>query len=669
MTIPIKPARRAARRLALSVLAGGLASLLAAPLRAQDAPLPPGKTPSFADWRKRMLAAPYPHADCFKAEYPDASWQPVKCGPAPKDRVGRPPSKRGVSRTATVGSDTDYVVQVGTGDQITQALGFFPSVSGAEKETDDGNSLHCGGGRDDFSLQLNSNKFPLTASGEVGDAALGPGIQGWAQFVFQDATNTDSLDPFACHHSDVFIEYYLLDYAAMHHGNCPTAPSAGFGGNNWRSDDDGNCYINTPSHSVPNQHITGLSRLSLQGYAGGGADSIDVVTLTIDGVGMYSSQGPDDTVFLSRFWNLSEFNVFGEGGYSKASFNGGTTITVQNQVVFAGAPFPLAAADQCLNTNQGTTGEENNLALGWCCAITPPSSVGILFDESDAGAGNSPCACPSGSTWNPSTASCVCDVSGESLVNGQCQCAVSGQTPAGGSCQCPGDQVVKNDACACPAQGETLVGTACMCPSGQAVQNGACAACPSGQAVLNGACAACPTAAAALGATCASTIPGCPNAACATAGASCGSWDGNQCCLGPGAPGTSCASGSDGCGGARQCLNAAGHSIPCYQNVCCQPLVLSPGASCGPSFSDGCGGVAQCGYGSCLSAGFCQLSPTERCGGNTVPLGCCLSGDVDTTNPRCAPTPPPNPGQPQLPYPAGNQGPSPAPSPNQSQRP
>ena len=78
---------------------------------------------------------------------------------------------------------------------------------------------------------------------------------------------------------------------------------------------------------------------------------------------------------LASGWNYSEFNLFGAGGGSAATFNSGSSITVKISMTNGST-----AAPTCVN--YGTTGETNNLNLGTCSG-TGGTSPYIQFTESN----------------------------------------------------------------------------------------------------------------------------------------------------------------------------------------------------------------------------------------------------------------------------------------------
>jgi hypothetical protein len=99
-----------------------------------------------------------------------------------------------------------------------------------------------------------------------------------------------------------------------------------------------------------------------------GAD--DMVTLAILDVKtnlttVYSASGDNHFPDLTNGWRISEFNVFGDGGGSTATFNAGSTIVVRTS---ANSGMPATLPTCAL---EGFTGETNNLTLVSTPSIEP----------------------------------------------------------------------------------------------------------------------------------------------------------------------------------------------------------------------------------------------------------------------------------------------------------
>jgi len=279
------------------------------------------------NWRETIARTGVPHEGCFQADFPNAVWVETSCTVAP-DKVYVP---HGHGGPQTVGNGVDYAASVS--NLISSAVGTFPTVTGVTSERD--------GGANVYSIQLNSN-FMSTA------ACNGhPGCLAWEQFVYSS------------YEQSAFMQYWLIDYG----NSCP-------GGWNAYS---GSCYRNSAAVSVPRQAITSLAQLKMSATAvSGGNDTLVFTTPTR----AYSTTGKDSVTDLATAWKQAEFNIIGDGGGSKATFNAGSSITVKVAVAHGSTAAPACAS------NAGTTGETNNLKLGSCSAVGGATPY-IQFKESN----------------------------------------------------------------------------------------------------------------------------------------------------------------------------------------------------------------------------------------------------------------------------------------------
>jgi hypothetical protein len=274
-------------------------------------------------WRRAMAGAARPKKGCFTSTYPDTKWHEAKCGTPPN----RPYKPRGGIRPFTVGNGVDFSAQV-TGN-TSQAEGSFDSVSPGITEND-------GGTANSFSLQLNTNFF---STATCAGASVPANCLGWEQFIYASDFNA------------VFIQYWMINF----NNPCPAGWNT-FGGDCWRN--------STNSATPPAQTIAALGQMVVDGaVAGVGGNPDDAVTFTVGGMA-FSASG--DNVFpdLTNGWNISEFNVVGDGGGSEATFGAASTITVRTAVNSGMGAVP-PTCDQV-----GFTGETNNLTL-----VTAPALI------------------------------------------------------------------------------------------------------------------------------------------------------------------------------------------------------------------------------------------------------------------------------------------------------
>lgn len=161
-------------------------------------------------WRISMMQIPLPKKGCFEASYPSKEWREIpsrKASPAPMlPRRGPRP----LITDQIIGNGKDVSAQACAG-LISSATGSFDSVNGVTSES--GNGVI-----DAYTLQLNTNPFPLPPGLFPGAAA---GCRGWEQFVFYNNGTPGNT-------AQVYIQYWLLGYGT-------TSP-----GTNWTQSDPNN---------------------------------------------------------------------------------------------------------------------------------------------------------------------------------------------------------------------------------------------------------------------------------------------------------------------------------------------------------------------------------------------------------------------------------------------
>jgi len=351
-------------------------------------PLPASPAPSqpWEDWRKSISRIRVPSSGCFKAYYPSTVWTSVPCTPIqtrplPLIRLQKP------SPTPdTVGSGTDFLVQ--TARPITQATGSFVSVTGVTSESEQGPSGQPV--QNEFTLQLNSNYF----STSVCNGVHGPGgtpvqdCQGWQQFVYSSHV-----------YQAAYIQYWIF-WPPNVVGTCPSG---------WFQVAN-SCYRNSGMAIPAGPYtIADLAQLSLTGTV---STANDTVLIARSGEGVYA-QASDSALGLAGQWRTGEFNIFGDGGRSLASFNLGATLVVRTVVEDGVTDAPSCIGPATIDA--GTTAETNSLTLvPPCCPFGTPLP-GIVFTESSAT-----------NAATPFTSSCGCKNAALSIVDGQCQNACGG---------------------------------------------------------------------------------------------------------------------------------------------------------------------------------------------------------------------------------------------------
>ena len=225
------------RTLVLTLL-GLIAALLPAIGSAQ--------TTDLQAWQETIKSTSPPASGCYQATYPGMQWQQVPCTRSQDIAVPAPQSSTGGLRIPAIGGsgDNDYMVYA-QGGNISSATGKFADVI-AQTLTADTPYFT-------FSLQLNSNTFPLTSS-KNRYCGNNTGCRRWVQFVFEGTAS-------------LFGDYpglggvASIEYVIIGTSPCPS----GFHSNS------GDCYMGTSGVSVPGLYGSSinlgsyLSNLKLNG--------------------------------------------------------------------------------------------------------------------------------------------------------------------------------------------------------------------------------------------------------------------------------------------------------------------------------------------------------------------------------------------------------------------
>jgi len=243
---------------------------------------------------------------------------------------------------------------------VGSAIGSFPSTTGLTSESG-GPGGNCVGANC-FSLQLNSQTYPPVSTAYT-DFSTNYKAS-WVQYVYYDnGASTGQL----------WIWYVLIGYSADNAGSCPTTLLDGYA---WQSV-GGTCYGHTTPTGVPPVSASSLSSLVMETYADYKGSSNDVLTLCVSGSCSYTTSAPDSVLDLAQYWDLAEFNVFGDGGGSNAAFDAGTTVSV---AVALTDESNHALTVDCVY-NAYFTGEGSNLYYGPCGTV----GSGIAFTEATIG--------------------------------------------------------------------------------------------------------------------------------------------------------------------------------------------------------------------------------------------------------------------------------------------
>jgi hypothetical protein len=343
-------------RLAMQLATAGLASACwlqpsLAATAAEGATID-AEAAAHENWHSFMSHNTSSEAGCFEATYPSFVWEKTECQTIAQPRVH--PIRRNPSTGAAqvTGNGNDYAARAA--GLISQTLGTFPKVTGVTSEKDVGVAAFGGGGilgANEYTLQINTNFTGTTAA-----CAGHSGCTVWQQFIY-------ATDYVRNGQGAVFIQYWLIGWGNT---RCPSG---------WMSAGGGDCFRNSAITAAPDVAITSasLAKLTLSGAAVAGGN--DTVVFN-NGTKAYSLTAKDSVVDISAVWRESEFNIIGDAGGARATFNTGSSVTVKVALTDGSTAAPTCVA------NDGTTGETNNLNLGACTTAggTTPS---IQFTESN----------------------------------------------------------------------------------------------------------------------------------------------------------------------------------------------------------------------------------------------------------------------------------------------
>lgn len=359
-----------------------LLPLVAAAQQAASGALPmPERTPQQAEsaaearpgavdleaWRKRVLVVPRPASGCFTADFPQTAWREVPCKPSTPHKLYLP-QRGGVTRLDVVGGSGPDISATVTG-HITLAEGSFDSVSGV---TSSGA----------YTLQLNSAPFTTSACSGSPDPAS---CSGWEQFVYESSGSG-------------FIQYWLLEYGpagtvcpAPRHTGCAVNSSYSDGWCPFQFTPTGSvyCVVNAVHEAAaPAEPMTSLGLLKLAGAAAGGGSTTDAITVTVTGSPPFGAAGNNYFPDLGSQWQEVEFNVFGDGGGSQATFNSGASAQVRTEVISGTNSGPGCHL-------KSWTGESTNLTLVNSAPASPAPLPGpaLVFGESNPAAAGPVASC------------------------------------------------------------------------------------------------------------------------------------------------------------------------------------------------------------------------------------------------------------------------------------
>ena len=349
--------------------AAGLATTAAA--QSSDGFIDKAELQARQSWRATMHQTSAPGLGCFHASYPSTQWREVECEASPGYRSALPNFAR---REQVVGNGYDYVAKAPSGTVFSSAVGTFPTVTGVKTEKSVGVAAFGDGGilgSNEYTLQVNTNFFHSAAcSGYTNCLA-------WQQYVMSTNTPVSLTSSRLSNKTEVFIEYWLIDYG--NHTGRNICPSGFIDAGEDAEGPGDDCVQNTSATAIASGQlpITDLASLQLSGSAK--SNGTDAATVTFDGEA-YTATVLDNYTDIASGWSEAEFNVLGNAGGSRANFNtSGVSVSVKIAVTDGSTAAPTCVSP---SSEQGTTGETNNLTLGSCSAVGG-SAPYIEFTETD----------------------------------------------------------------------------------------------------------------------------------------------------------------------------------------------------------------------------------------------------------------------------------------------
>jgi hypothetical protein len=350
------PGLFAAMALAVTGLSAGSASAAT-----QPAPL------TTMAWQAAIAQVQAPGRGCYRASYPALAWHAVQCVTAPNVPFSPAPPARPARHAGpeTIGDTHDYSAMVA--GLISQATGTFKNVSPGI--TVKGQVLGSGSKvANGFSLQLNSQN--ITGSPACSGSSDPSGCIAWQQFLYAyDAGST--LKGGNADSSYIFMQYWLIGYDAT----CPSG---------WASDSEGDCYVNSKAAKVKAVTASQLATLQFSGTATSGGK--DGVSLSVGSGQATLVTASDSRIDLAKYWNTTEWGLFGDGDGDEAYFGANTSLEPETTFTASSG----SSAPKCISA--GTTGETNNLELTTTSQLSNQSSPTMASEQTNGTTGTASCA-------------------------------------------------------------------------------------------------------------------------------------------------------------------------------------------------------------------------------------------------------------------------------------
>jgi len=309
-----------------------------------------------AQWQAAIAQVPTPGTGCYHASYPLLRWHATKCAVAPKFPLAPalPAGSALRGPATTIGNGKDYSAKVS--GRISKATGSFHNVS--KNITEKGIDPSTGSTVPNaFSLQLNT-EF-ISGSPACSGSGNSANCQAWQQFVYAVQSGTGF----------IFMQYWLINYNAT----CPAGWTA------FSSD----CFTNSNASTLSPLTAKQLATLKLSGSATSGGN--DKVSLSVGSGQATAVSNSDNKIHLAKFWNTTEWGVYGDGDGSEAIFGSNTTLEAQTAL-----KATSSAAPACVK--EGFTGETNNLKLAKTPALGSEPSPTMASKQTNGTSGTASCA-------------------------------------------------------------------------------------------------------------------------------------------------------------------------------------------------------------------------------------------------------------------------------------
>ena len=297
-------------------------------------------------WRADILKASIKIPGCYYAKYPHVIWLHQTCTTPTFVPYG---ARSGVTERL-VSNAFDY--QTGSPPASaylkTVAAQFTTVSTGGESGPFDGTGAMT---PNVYSLQINSQFFVTALCGGT------PGCSGWEQFVYSNSIHS------------VLLQYWLVGFKPTTTHKCP----AGFGAYYPNCARNALGYASITSSPTP---ITQLKDLVIQGKTTGALDTATIVRTNGSTTGTATTIAVPNSMGLYTHWKSVEFGIYGDGGSSRATFTGTTTLVAKETLSLSNlAAFPPTCA------KTGFTGESNNLYLAPTPVKTPGTAATFTFTE------------------------------------------------------------------------------------------------------------------------------------------------------------------------------------------------------------------------------------------------------------------------------------------------